>query len=768
MLRQILFVALTGVVLGQAQQVSAQREWSSFGVADIDVGRSKQDTILIRSYFLTAIGPMTPPQGSENAYNTCLLRAVSVAASGKLPSSGKAAKGEDVWSALDDPSIGPWTMIPADLERSGQKVTQVTYGNARNARTEKVREVMANSAKRFNRVLDSDPICKSIAATPSARAATKLALVSKLCTAGYARSCSRPAFLDSNAGSLSYHRYAKVFEWAASYGVRNAGEFAQLNSDGSLGQNLVVEMQLEKHWLTQNATDGQGAFEALAQWARKRGRQIDYAVPRLLDLPKETVYRLTDVLRAPAFAIQDLQDRRESNKSLLSISDEIARTRIANCVHFNATRDAEKTGGCSGYKLDTASIAACLGAGRCVPEFREKADPLGLTITTVSDAKGLINASLMPRLKLSNVSYQQFEEKAKKCARDNPRSSKEALHACVLRASLPQNEMKTLNCVQDRLGDKAHAMSCLVESASGGEANRALMCLKTFPTDVKQQALCALRQSLPAPVQSAALCFDKFQKDKSQQAFVTCLALPAMSEDQQRALECLRKYPKDAAQAAMCFGLGEKDVPKELQDGVSCAQSSGSDWRKYGACMASKNVALPGDVGKVVGCAAANGAEPITTAACVADFGLSPEQQILLQCASTSPDPATFAVCTGGQLSLREFAKCQGHRAGDDVCFGPNNEIRKFVANLGLGDIHQDTVVGQLLNFQLDVLKAQVALGENILKDVGRAGADVLKGVTNIAETVSAAAEGLGKAAGQVLGGVGNAVSNLAKAVFRF
>jgi hypothetical protein len=60
---------------------------------------------------------------------------------------------------------------------------------------------------------------------------------------------------------------------------------------------------------------------------------------------------------------------------------------------------------------------------------------------------------------------------------------------------------------------------------------------------------------------------------------------------------------------------------------------------------------------------------------------MNEEWRIAAECAVSSGGvPVTFAVCTGGRLTIRELFKCVQGRIGES-CFGPNNTIRKFFEN---------------------------------------------------------------------------------------
>src|SRR5262249_51857280 len=147
--------------------------------------------------------------------------------------------------------------------------------------------------------------------------------------------------------------------------------------------------------------------------------------------------------------------------------------------------------------------------------------------------------------------------------------------------------------------------------------------------------------------------------------------------------------------ACMAFvSIGNGDVAKVAE----CAAKN-QDLKGFGACMAlvSTNVIPKGDVAKLAECAATNQGDYLGTGICMVSdkTNLTPEQQIALQCLAESADGYTYAACVGGQLTIREFIKCQSDDFAKGGCFGPNNEIRKFFKNTFNQDINDKTVLGQ-------------------------------------------------------------------------
>lgn len=67
---------------------------------------------------------------------------------------------------------------------------------------------------------------------------------------------------------------------------------------------------------------------------------------------------------------------------------------------------------------------------------------------------------------------------------------------------------------------------------------------------------------------------------------------------------------------------------------------------------------------------------------CAAGGGLTPEQQVLVQCAITSGgQPYVMAGCVGTQLTANEIQKCFDQGIGGRGCFGDNNTAVIFIKN---------------------------------------------------------------------------------------
>jgi hypothetical protein len=213
----------------------------------------------------------------------------------------------------------------------------------------------------------------------------------------------------------------------------------------------------------------------------------------------------------------------------------------------------------------------------------------------------------------------------------------------------------------------------------------------------------------------------------------------------------MQQHSEDWSAAALCFA-GERgtNVPPQARTAINCYAQSGGDRNALIGCLASSALPdMPGDVGRIARCAIVNQGSGLATAACVVRADLTPEQQILLQCASSSADLSTFAICTGGQLTAREFAKCRERRVGENDCFGPNNEIRRFVRNVFQQDIHDQTVLGQAMNVHLEMVKWQVVFAEATLKAAGDLANGALQEAERAVERAIRAVDDLGRTADQ-------------------
>ena len=232
----------------------------------------------------------------------------------------------------------------------------------------------------------------------------------------------------------------------------------------------------------------------------------------------------------------------------------------------------------------------------------------------------------------------------------------------------------------------------------GGDASAFAACLAGGKD--KLEACVAAANPTLAEAQKTFSCVSK--SSGTIQAF-TCVA-PRLGGDAARIAACVANPDKNAA--ALCL-LGDKPEVRNVQRAyrcisggstasdliancsegildpktsqtVACVARASSDKAQLAACAAS--AALPPDTARLVGCAASSqGATSF--ALCAAGPAMNEEWRIAAECAVQSGgNPAGFAGCTAGRLTVRELTKCLTGQIGKD-CFGPNNTIIKAYAN---------------------------------------------------------------------------------------
>lgn len=281
----------------------------------------------------------------------------------------------------------------------------------------------------------------------------------------------------------------------------------------------------------------------------------------------------------------------------------------------------------------------------------------------------------------------------------------------------------------------------------------------------------------PQPFASARTCAE--QSDTSTEFSLCFTESQLLDERSRQALQCARQTGRSERIDCMLSAIGgegaekarclleatgnaararcvvSEDTPEEVVEALECASQPGASYESIGSCMVSRNI--PGDAGRLASCAGSAGGDAMGAAICVAGNGLTPEQRILLQCAAQSADPSSYGVCVGGQLALKEFANCQNKNFAEGSCFGENNEIRKFVRTIGLGDIGPNSVVAQVLNLKLDVVKWNVRVAEGLVEGIGRFGEEAGKFLDSLVGDLDDLPDDAGTAACEVFtAGLGN------------
>ncbi|WP_139236208.1 hypothetical protein [Pseudomonas sp. NFACC06-1] len=195
--------------------------------------------------------------------------------------------------------------------------------------------------------------------------------------------------------------------------------------------------------------------------------------------------------------------------------------------------------------------------------------------------------------------------------------------------------------------------------------------------DEDEMYQCLVNRALPRAYRTTAECMDLHQDD-SGAATVCSIGKPdleAAYKKMKKIQECSKQYDtKD--DIALCAGkefLGKNELYY-----AKCLKKNKTDFGAAAACGLAKD--------------------------------LTPEQQIAVSCAvKTGGVPKLFLICAGGQLLAREVDKCWEYGiATADGCFGPNNDIRKFVDNI-------DGTMRTALGENSEVYKAFKLYKDNVL-----------------------------------------------------
>ncbi len=167
----------------------------------------------------------------------------------------------------------------------------------------------------------------------------------------------------------------------------------------------------------------------------------------------------------------------------------------------------------------------------------------------------------------------------------------------------------------------------------------------------------------------------------SREDFAACVAQRALPQQYRISAQCAQANREDGGRALACSTgnpeiLNAYDRIKRIK---GCTDESGGGEYAGAPCIGDET--LSSDDRYYLSCITKNHGDFRASAMCSLAKDLTPEQQIALSCGvSSGGEPHAFAACTGGQLLSRELDKCWDHGIGtDDGCFGPNNDIRKFL-----------------------------------------------------------------------------------------
>lgn len=460
----------------------------------------------------------------------------------------------------------------------------------------------------------------------------------------------------------------------------------------------------------------QDVFEEGVRWLRASGKKYPVAAPVLAGMPIQIAVATADVLDSPAEAVSYLESKVDA--TLQRVSDEIARTRIRECVQFRSVKPtAEQVLGCTGYQIGDSEIEKCLLGAGCRAKLTGKDTYLGvIELVKQYDVATLAKSNLMPRLPLGE--YGPMVDAYRKCVSEGKVSDNE----CAMTSGMGKDARKAFDCAKKQDPDgqlklNAAAFDCVLGSSISKNERELFDCANSNKAAMKEGAYkgtirCALGTVAPKEALAIAECYSNGKRDSAK------CALNAVGGKDLGRINCLRES-KTASASLGC--LGDK-LPPDARKALECTSSS-SDAAGLALCVAASGV-LKGDVGKLAKCAVSSQGNPLGTGVCMYGDKLTADQRILLQCAaSTGGVPVTMGVCVLGQMGMKALVECKGKKFGEGPCFGHGNEMQKLVKAITGDYIKPSSVVGQLLNAHLDVFKGTAGLIQ--------AG---LKGVKNLAE----------------------------------
>lgn len=282
----------------------------------------------------------------------------------------------------------------------------------------------------------------------------------------------------------------------------------------------------------------QKQFEQLVVKAREGQNQLHKDVVRVMDIPYEVATRVLDALADPAQALEGL--RLDPKANLLTIQDELARTRIGECVRFQGISRMDLVSQCAGFVVDVKTVGLCLAGQECRPALSTngKASAAALTLLRPVRFKDLAQANLLPRI---GVNPEKFAEVFDSCAKNQP--SREAAANCVLDKQLSEQQKKALQCVQ-----RPAPGQTLVERVS-----------------------CATGEQLPTDVKQSVECLQSGTGDQR----IRCVAKAQMPKEMQVYAECKEEAGGDDPKLAQCVAKKKLQMPKEMQAYVECKEKAG-------------------------------------------------------------------------------------------------------------------------------------------------------------------------------------------------
>lgn len=740
-------IAVASLFLGLccSQVVSAQQVWGQGGLGTVFIGLDASNRAIYKKYYLIAVGPEAEDvQADYAAFKRCTKDHV-VALVENNPA---------LWKDLIKIPTKPDAMLA--LARAGQSIDAQAVRNFQQQASGDIRYVLVSLRQTFYKRL------KTCSGFPAERLnSVRFGIVKRICTKSTCRSTSE---LRPDADEDTSARYEKFDEFVRTAGIRGVNEALEIDASGALKDlpfrkdsgNSNANLGQDDRWpIEPTAEEAQEMFERGVVLLRKWSAQYASIAPMAAGVSRDTARRVLDVIENPAFAIPQLRSLPPEGKALLVIADEIAQSRIRQCINFQGKRSAKEIGACAGYRLDDTALVNCLSAKSCVPEIHEEAWLNAAEIVAPTTLARLADTSVTRILPSETQKWEEYRDVARNCAEQSADARQATL--CLTRASLTPADTAAFDCASNaaskgRFGAAA-GKQCLLDSLPEGPAKIVGECVKSKGTDLRQFVGCSALNAVTGNQRAAASCVQQ-SLDAAVPDPLNCLG--ALGGEKAAALtQCRNDHGNDIAAISVCYFERIGSLPTGSRDALRCADKNSGSATAFAGCMGSALLddKLSGDVGTAVRCAAQSGGSTVATLACMAGPKVRPEQQIALECLSQSADATTYAVCVGGRLTLRELQNCKDIDYGESGCYGDNNEIRKFLSALQI-NTDKGTVVGDVFAFQVKVATTELVIAETGLKTAAETGEKALRLAENIGDGIADSVHAAGGAAGDFVGDV--------------
>ncbi|MCJ9672773.1 hypothetical protein [Neorhizobium sp. SHOUNA12B] len=460
--------------------------------------------------------------------------------------------------------------------------------------------------------------------------------------------------------------------------------------------------------------------------------EINFAAAQAAQLPKRSLLAVADVIDAPGYANLRLGT---AGEGLKSTSDELARTRIRECLRLRGEVTPQGVSDCSGYQVDAQTLVDCMNRGRCIPATGKKMVADLLLIAEADNLQSLSQLNAFPRIEIGSA--KQYTDIAQKC-HETDGSTASSLARCIVTSKDPKQKSMA-DCVDTARGaaskvDQKRLEPCILQAAraagASSAAQTAMTCAMQHPSNPRGLAACSAGIGLSPEARTALNCIARVQNSSGKPSAE--LLFSCTGNRNTRLLQCASK--KDYGEAALCAADGK--IPEDIRQLMSCAADKASSPAAIAVCMGGKSV--PGDAGRLLRCAADASFDGVGTALCMASDKLTADQRIFLQCAITSGgEPTSTATCTVGQLAMKEFRNCRGKKFGEYPCFGENNELIKLSARLGV-PIGKNSVVADIANVQLRILEVPMAvIGDPAVEQLTKSSSAIVEAHMGVLEAIS-------------------------------